>query len=255
MKNAVVFIGEENRTNGELYQLLNWRFKVTAYNDIEGISFEELKEAKPAVLITSMVGNHLNYHELFAYMAKECEEIPVITISTRAESETYAAFYEKKQFHRILRPILGKRVLEICRKVIVGSSYSDEEDADLGTGEKGHILVVDDNAMVLRNIKGVLDEKYSVAVAPSGVHAFLSIGKKMPDLILLDYEMPEMNGKEVLEKLQADEELKEIPVVFLTSMDSKEIVMSLLALKPAGYLLKPVDSQMLKDKIYEIIGK
>ncbi|MBP3577879.1 MAG: response regulator, partial [Lachnospiraceae bacterium] len=119
----------------------------------------------------------------------------------------------------------------------------------------GHILVVDDNAMVLRNIKGVLDEKYSVAVAPSGVHAFISIGKKMPDLILLDYEMPEMNGKQVLEKLQADEELKDIPVVFLTSMDSKEIVMSLLALKPAGYLLKPVDSQMLKDKIYEIIGK
>lgn len=255
MKNAVVFIGEENKTNNELYQLLNWRFKVTCYHDITSISFEELKETEPAVLITSMVGNHLDFRELFENMAKECSEIPVITISTRAESEAYEAFYEKKQFHRILRPILGKRVLEICRSVIVGSSYNDEEEDASGAGEKGHILVVDDNAMVLRNIKGVLDEKYSVAVAPSGVHAFLSIGKKMPDLILLDYEMPEMNGKEVLEKLQADEELKDIPVVFLTSMDSKEIVMSLLALKPAGYLLKPVDSQMLKDKIYEIIGK
>ena len=116
-------------------------------------------------------------------------------------------------------------------------------------------MVVDDNAMVLRNIKGVLDEVYSVAVAPSGVHAFISIGKKKPDLILLDYEMPEMNGKQVLEKIQEDEELQDIPVVFLTSMDSKEIVMSLLALNPAGYLLKPVDSRILKEKIYEIIGK
>lgn len=255
MKNEVVFIGEENKTNNELYQLLNWRFKVTYYHDTKEVSLEEWKASGPAVLIASMVGNHLDYHELFEYVAKECADIPVITISTQTESEAYEPFYETKQFHRILRPILGKRVLEICRKVIVGSSYTDEESMDSNPNEKGHILVVDDNAMVLRNIKGVLDDKYTVAVAPSGVHAFVSIGKKMPDLILLDYEMPEMNGKEVLEKLQTDEELKDIPVVFLTSMDSVEIVMSLLALKPAGYLLKPVDSRMLQDKIREIIGK
>lgn len=254
MKNAVVFIGEENKTNNELFQLLNWRFKVTEYNDVKSISFDDLKAAEPAVLIASMVGNRLDYHDLFDYMVRECPEVPVITISTRAESEPYGVYYESRQFHQILRPILGKRVLEICRSVIVGSNYRDDEHAEK-SGEKGHILVVDDNAMVLRNIKGVLDEVYSVAVAPSGMHAFVSIGKKLPDLILLDYEMPEMNGKQVLEQLQADEELKDIPVVFLTSMDSKEIVMSLLALKPAGYLLKPVDSQMLKDKIYEIIGK
>lgn len=254
MKNAVVFIGEENKTNNELYQLLNWRFKVTYYNDLDSFSFDELKTEEPAVLITSMVGNRLDYHGLFDYMVRECPEVPVITISTRAESEAYTVYYESRQFHQILRPILGKRVLEICRSVIVGSSYVDEE-SDAKAGEKGHILVVDDNAMVLRNIKGVLDEKYSVAVAPSGVHAFISVGKKQPDLILLDYEMPEMNGKQVLEKLREDEELRDIPVVFLTSMDSKEIVMSLLALKPAGYLLKPVDSRVLLDKIYEIIGK
>ncbi len=94
-----------------------------------------------------------------------------------------------------------------------------------------------------------------MAVAPSGVHAFMSIGKRMPDLILLDYEMPDMNGKEVLEKLQLDEELREIPVVFLTSMDSRDIVMDILALKPAGYLLKPADSQVLHDKVRDIIGK
>ena len=67
--------------------------------------------------------------------------------------------------------------------------------------------------------------------------------------------MPTMNGKEVLEKLQSDEELNEIPVVFLTSADSKEIVMELLALKPAGYILKPVEAKLLFDRIEEIIGK
>lgn len=120
---------------------------------------------------------------------------------------------------------------------------------------KPHILVVDDNAMILRNIKCILDPYYSVAVAPSGLHAFLLIGKQKPDLILLDYEMPEMNGKEVLEKLKSDEEMKNIPVAFLTSIDTKEVVVELLALKPAGYLLKPVESQALLNKVFEIIGK
>ena len=96
---------------------------------------------------------------------------------------------------------------------------------------------------------------YLNKVSSSGVHAFISIGKKVPDLILLDYEMPEMNGKEVLKKLQATKEYADIPVVFLTSMDNREIVLELLALMPAGYILKPVDSGMLLEKIEDIIGK
>ncbi len=77
----------------------------------------------------------------------------------------------------------------------------------------------------------------------------------MPDLILLDYEMPEMNGKQVLQKIREQEEYADIPVVFLTSMDTREIVIELLALQPAGYILKPVDSQMVLDRIEDIIGK
>lgn len=257
MRNHIVFVGEENKTNNELYQLLNWRFKVTDYDCVENLSLEELKKSMPAVVIVSMVGKKIDYHELFEYLKKECPEISVITISTREESEEYEAFYESEQFHRVLRPITGRRVLQICRAVMDGKTYTQEESSDQteDSNEKQHILVVDDNAMVLRNIKGILEGKYSVAVAPSGFHEFVSVGKKMPDLILLDYEMPEMNGKEVMEKLQSDEELREIPIVFLTSADSKEIVMELLALKPAGYILKPVESQMLLERIEEIIGK
>lgn len=120
---------------------------------------------------------------------------------------------------------------------------------------KPHILIVDDNAMVLRNIKAILDKDYSVAVAASGKHAFRSIDNKKPDLILLDYEMPEMNGKEVMEKLLENDALKDIPIVFLTSLDSKQQVMELLALKPAGYILKPADSMDLTQKVREILGR
>ncbi len=252
MRNNIVFIGAENKINNELSQLLNWKFEITSYHSIESITLSELNTHNPSIIIVSMVGNVFNCHELFEYIQKNFPSSSVVTISSKDEISEYEEFFNSEQFHQILRPVTGRKILSICRSIIAGKIYSESEEANAQTP---HILVVDDNAMILRNIKSVLETKYTVAVAPSGVHAFISMGKKMPDLILLDYEMPNMNGKEVMEKLQEDEELREIPVIFLTGADSKEIVMELLALKPAGYILKPADSQMLLDRIFEIVGK
>lgn len=251
MRNNVVFIAGENKTNNELFQLLNWRFNVCFYGSLEDISFDELKSLEPTIVVVSMLGNSTDYFELFDYISRECQEIQVVTIGSQTDCELYEKIYETEQFHKIIRPTTGKQILKVCQGLILGKILPEETD----NGEKKHILVVDDNAMVLRNIKGVLEEHYTVSVAASGTQAFLSIGKKMPDLILLDYEMPQMNGKEVLKELQADNELKEIPVVFLTSADSKEIVMELLALKPAGYILKPADTNLLLEKLRGILGR
>lgn len=248
-----MFIGEENKVNNELYQLFNWRFRVIYYNKTKDVPVDYLGEDAPALIVVSMLGKTIDFNELFHGFTEKCPEIPVVTISTKEENALYEKYYDYKQFHSILRPVTGKRIIDICRAIMDGKAYMDEDE--FLDGRKKHILVVDDNAMVLRNIKGILEERYSVAVAPSGFHALVSAGKMLPDLILLDYEMPEMNGKEVMQKFQLDEDLKDIPVVFLTSVDTREIVMELLALRPAGYILKPVDSQMILGKIEEIIGK
>lgn len=254
MRKSVVFIGENNKINNELYQLLNWRFKVDYYDPNEKTELNDINVLEAALVIVSLVGTKVDYREFFEVIKENCPELPVVIISTKAESEVYEEFYACEQFHKILRPVTGRRILEVCRAIIAGADYHTNNNAQ-DSREPMHILVVDDNAMVLRNIKSILEKNYSVAVAPSGVHAFISIGKKVPDLILLDYEMPEMNGKEVLEKLQATKEYADIPVIFLTSMDNREIVMELLALKPAGYILKPADSGMLLERIEDIIGK
>ena len=252
MRRNIIFIGDDNKINNELYQLLNWRFEVVRFEG-EADAPEDINVADFALAVISMVGKKTDYTEWFRRLAEYGTVLPVVTISTESESTAYEKFYETKQFHKVLRPVTGRAILAKCRAIVTGEF--SEEDEIVNENEKAHILVVDDNAMVLRNIKGILEQDYSVAVAPSGVHAFISIGKKVPDLILLDYEMPEMNGKQVLLKIKEQEEYADIPVVFLTSMDTREIVMELLALQPAGYILKPVDSEMLLDRIEDIIGK
>ena len=120
--------------------------------------------------------------------------------------------------------------------------------------DKKHILVVDDNVMMLKVIKEYLHDKYDVGTAVSGKVALRFLEKKTTDLILLDYDMPQENGPAVLEKLRASDATKDIPVIFLTGVSESQRIKEALVLKPQGYLLKPVDRKKLLEEIEKCIG-
>src|SRR3990172_5294464 len=86
-------------------------------------------------------------------------------------------------------------------------------------GQAASILVVDDTAANLQVLAGMLkDRGYKVRPVPSGKLALLAARHDPPDLILLDINMPEMNGYEVCELLKADEQLKGIPIIFISAL-------------------------------------
>lgn len=117
-----------------------------------------------------------------------------------------------------------------------------------------HVLVIDDDALMLKMIKEHLHEKYDVATAISGKIAHKFLETKTTDLILLDYEMPEENGPEVLAKIKRNKKLTKIPVIFLTGITEKEKITQALKLKPQGYLLKPIEKDKLLETIEKYIG-
>lgn len=122
------------------------------------------------------------------------------------------------------------------------------------TREKKHILIIDDDPMMLKIIKDHLHESYNIATAVSGKVALKFLETKTTDLILLDYEMPEMNGPEVLEALRNKKSTANIPVVFLTGTKDRAKVQNALMLKPQGYLLKPIEKDKLTDMIHNLLG-
>ncbi|MCR5271815.1 MAG: response regulator [Lachnospiraceae bacterium] len=122
-------------------------------------------------------------------------------------------------------------------------------------GNKKTILVVDDSGAMLRNVKGWLEASYNVALANSGTMAIKYLATNTPDLILLDYEMPVLDGKQVLEMIRSESEFCDIPVVFLTSKDDKESVMKVMALKPEGYLLKTMEPSKIVQYINDFFEK
>ncbi len=147
----------------------------------------------------------------------------------------------KKEF---LRPINVKELVEEV----------DEHISSYGNHIKKKILVVDDSGAMLRNAKGWLEEKYHVILANSGAMAIKYMSMNRPDLVLLDYEMPIVDGKQVLEMIRSEVDFADIPVIFLTSKGDKDSVLSVMALKPEGYLLKtmpPKDIVKAVDDFFE----
>lgn len=123
--------------------------------------------------------------------------------------------------------------------------YLDENK----TEDKKKILVVDDSGIVREAMKGLLGKDYEVIVASSGVSAIRCMFLDRPDLVLLDYEMPVCDGRQVLEMIRAEEELAATPVIFLTGTYDEESVRKAIALRPAGYLLKTLNPQEIRKNI------
>lgn len=124
-----------------------------------------------------------------------------------------------------------------------------------GCGTKKKILVVDDSGAMLRNVKGWLEDHYQVILANSGAMAIKYLSTNRPDLVLLDYEMPIVDGKQVLEMIRAEKEFADMPVIFLTSKDDKESVMKVMALRPSGYLLKTLEPAKIIQAVDDFFEK
>jgi DNA-binding response OmpR family regulator len=116
----------------------------------------------------------------------------------------------------------------------------------LGAG----ILVVDDAPANLQVLAGMLkDRGYKVRPVPGGKLALLAARRDPPDLILLDINMPEMNGYEVCEHLKADDILKGIPVIFISALTEQLDKVKAFATGGVDYITKPFQMEELHARV------
>jgi putative two-component system response regulator len=111
------------------------------------------------------------------------------------------------------------------------------------------VFVVDDNDTNLSMAKDALNEQYRVMTMPSALKMFSLLEKITPDLILLDIEMPEMDGFEALIRLKDTSELADIPVIFLTGMTDSSVEARGLQLGVTDFITKPFTASVLLNRI------
>lgn len=244
----ILLIGKLNSVVKETNQFLSQYFHVQLCSENANVAEGMLKIVDPDLVLISLIGAYGIDTSIFYLLSDQYAHIPVLTIGTKEESSNFFKYYENSQFENLIRPVENTAIMEaVCRRLDVSGQEVEEEAAAEKSERAGkkRILVVDDNGTMLRTMKAMLSDRYEVAVAVSGAQAMTSIGKQRPDLILLDYEMPVCDGRMTLEMIRADEEMRDIPVMFLTAVNDRENIEAVLRLKPAGYFLKPP----VKDKL------
>lgn len=125
----------------------------------------------------------------------------------------------------------------------------EEEKKVDKVNHKPKVLVVDDSKTIRCYICDLLKEDYDVTSAESGIAAIRAITLNKPDLVLLDYEMPVCDGRQTLQMLRSDSNFADLPVIFLTGRGDPDSVRKVLSLKPAGYLLKNLKPEAIKDEV------
>jgi adenylate cyclase len=123
-------------------------------------------------------------------------------------------------------------------------------------GEKGEMLVVDDNRVNRLLVARTLEQLgHRVAFAENGRQAIEALRSRPADLVLLDIEMPEMNGYQTLEALRADPKLRDIPIVMMSSVDEVDSVARCIEMGAEDYLFKPINPILLRARVAASLEK
>lgn len=171
------------------------------------------------------------------------DDIPLCVIAYEQELAEIGKYIPKERFKRIFkRPFDAKYIAEELTAVA---------EVALENRLEKRILLVDDDPTFLKMLQGWLSNKYRITAVKSGMQAITYIAHHTPDLILLDYDMPITQGPQIMEMIRSEKSAAEIPIIFLTGKSDRESIMSVMRLKPQGYLLKT----MSRDDIVAAVDK
>lgn len=200
--------------------------------------------------------------------------IPIITIGKKEDTMQYEMLYSKTQYTHLYRPIKNRDIMKCIadrlhimedenaehKDISDISNYIENEDKiknktdiwddaeldnEADADKRKHILLVDNDDEIYNNMKSIIGDRYRVSVAGTELQAMCMLEKDRPDMMFLSYEMPLCEGRIMLEMIRSDEELRKLPVVFLTKIAEKRNIASIIRLKPAGCILKPLDKEIV----------
>lgn len=292
MKYKILLTGNNKMIINEFFTYMDFSFECLSTSDRYDDIINHVKYIQPDALVYCLYGENPDDLKRFVNVERKIAErrIPIIIVGDAEECDQFeriAPTMEVSIFRKPLssqkleegivkllkekRPQAGeerhsvtvtkddiktKDVMRVAEQLLAQIAREEEkEKAQQAEMErKKHILVVDDDSSVLKLLKGYLTERYDVATAINGKIALKFLETKKTDMVLLDYEMPVENGAAVLSKIRENPTTANLPVVFLTGVTDRKKILEVLALKPQGYLTKPIDMEKLSSTIKGVLG-
>jgi signal transduction histidine kinase/DNA-binding response OmpR family regulator len=232
----------------------------TVKNGVEALARIE-EELPDAVILDLMMPEMDGFAVLKAIRGTErTEELPVLILTARQVTREELGFLQHNHIHQLIRKgdVRRKELLAAVAGMVAPSAAVEPAQKRptrrrlvAGTPK---VLVVEDTPDNLRTMRALLQDSCTVLEAGDGRTGVEQARQHQPDLILMDLALPVMDGYAALAAIREDETLQDIPVVAVTASAMKGDRESILARGFDGYLSKPIDVDMLKKTITEVLN-
>lgn len=197
-----------------------------------------------------------NYRILVHALKSTSLTIGAVEVSEKAKALENAAKnqnwdFVQKNHEELLKEyeiLLGRINEALNEQENLGEASAEKTEA-----KEFHILMVDDDAMNLAIGERMLAGRFQLTCAKSGAEALKLLEEITPDLILLDIHMPDMGGFEVMEQLKKKEALKEIPVVFLTADNDRDVEVKGLKAGAKEFIRKPFVADVMIERVSRLL--
>lgn len=271
----ILFVADFNDTAHCIQEAMLSRYQVQlcSMKNAEDVS-HMIRMFRPDMVVVFISCYQNISSKLFYILTIVHAAIPIITIGKKEDTMQYEMLYSKTQYTHLYRPIKNRDIMKCTadrlhitedenaehKDISDVSNYIENEDKiknktdiwdeaeldnEADADKRKHILLVDNDDEIYNNMKSIIGDRYRVSVAGTELQAMRMLEKDRPDMMFLSYEMPLCEGRIMLEMIRSDEELRKLPVVFLTKIAEKRNIASIIRLKPAGCILKPLDKEIV----------
>lgn len=177
----------------------------------------------------------------------------------RVDAEVARSFDEHVHPHLRSMTECVSPLQEWASKVMEGVSpqmQSARALGELAARVRPSVLVVDDDEFQ-RSLLGrtLVAEGYEPVYAATGAEALSTLGRVTPDVILLDFQMPDLDGVQVIKRFKADPRLAKVPVIMITAVSNKNVVLESCNAGATDYIVKPFNRHALMSKLARALGK
>ena len=242
----IFLIGKLNQVFEGINNYLSQDYSVQVCADNLEMIQGMLKLNQPDLIVYSMVGVEVGNLNIFFELKLNYSHVPVICYGSGSEFKCIGEIIKMEPFHLLERPAEGAKLVELIKELVPEDDAEEKAPALAeGVEKRKCVMLIDDNAFQIRVLNEVLKNRYDVQLATSGMKAMNLIGKRVPDIIFLDYDMPICDGKLTFQMIKELDDAKDVPVFFLTGVKDQEHIDAVMELNPAGYLFKPATAEML----------
>jgi signal transduction histidine kinase/DNA-binding response OmpR family regulator len=225
-------------------------------------ALEQIDQALPVAMILDLMMPEVDGFQVLKAIrsVENTAHIPVLILTAKHVTKDDLSFLKGNHIHQLIQKgdVDKARLLAAVAGMV---APPPPEKAALRTLRprrpvrpgKPIVLVVEDNPDNLRTAKALLSDRYQVIEAHDGKEGVEQARTHLPDIILMDVAMPLMDGIEALTVIRADEKLCNIPVIAATASAMKGDRETILAHGFDGYVSKPIDDELLKKILHEVL--